>query len=71
MTTPTDDDNGDANDSILDEAAHDELLRQAIEEKMARLGPEEGRKWRERMLAFLTQEEIVERQTPDDDGERG
>jgi len=73
MATPTDDDNGD--NAPVDEAtlsaSIDEDVRQMIQEKLASLSPEEGRKWLERMLTKLTRTEIVSIPRPDDDGERG
>jgi hypothetical protein len=74
MTTPTDND-GNGTPSVdvttLDDPRHDELLRQAIQKKLASLSPEEGRRWLEHMLTKLTRTEIVTIQRPDDDGERG
>ena len=60
MTTPTDDENeGTIEVAALYTEHHDALLREAIQKKLARLGPEEGRKWLERMLTKLTQTVIV------------
>jgi hypothetical protein len=74
MTTPTDNDgNGTTpvDGTTLDDPSHDELLRHAIQKKLASLSPEEGRKWLERMLTKLTRTEIVSIPSSDDDGERG
>lgn len=71
MTTPTDDSGKSSiQDSPLYDPEEDKRIREAIKAEMARLGPEEGRKWRERMVKLLAQTVIVER-GPRNDGERG
>jgi hypothetical protein len=71
MATPTDDDNGNTpiEGSALYDPAEDELIRQTIQARLAKLSPEEGRKWRERMLAWLTQTVIVPLRMTEQDGE--
>ena len=74
MTNPTDSDDeaGETGEGeLLDEAAHDELIRKMLEEKQAKLSPEEWRSWCERMLTKLTQTVIIPRPKDDGDGERG
>jgi hypothetical protein len=69
MTTPTDDDGPAPGDWLsLADAAHDELLRQVIEKKLASLSPEELRMWLARKLDLPLEEVIVER-PPEGDGE--
>src|SRR5437868_850026 len=69
MTTPTaNDGNGTTpvDGTTMDDPRHDELLRQAIQKKLASLSPEEGRRWLESMLTRLTRTEIVRIQKPGD-----
>lgn len=68
MTTPTDDDDP-VDGTKLYPPGLNELIRQAIERKLAKLSPEEGRRWLERTLTMLTRDEIVDRR-PEEDGER-
>lgn len=72
MTTPTDDENeGTIQGMALYTERHDALLRKVIQKKLARLGPEEGRAWLERMLMKLTQTVIIPRSKDEGDGEKG
>ena len=56
-------------ESALYDPAEDELIRQSIARRLAQLSPEEGHKWRERMLAKLLRTEIIPAPQREGDGE--
>ncbi len=72
MTTPTDndDDNDTVDGTSMSDPSEEAAIQQAIESRLAKLSPEEGQKWLERMLALLTQDVIVSTSELEGDGEK-